>query len=334
MGWDPAPTEAPDIGLEFRGLFPRQTVDTCGFVNGSPYRPVTCQSGRMCAKNTYLGVAGCCASTESTCSIDTTCVPSSRMSRCTAASCLSNDHVMKCYRSAAPYCYTMFLESSTTTFTAYGCTSEDDLTQTILLSSDYDSSSSVSTTRSTSTTSTTSWSSTSESSRVVFSPPETNTNGDEDYSGGSSTNVGAIVGGVIGAIGGLALLGLAGAYLYLRRRRGSKGNAPVAAAEYKSVPGGGPLAPAPATVVDPRFSAAQGPQQQPYNPHGGAAMPRVGEFDKPSIPQLEGTEVEQQRRPCFPHSGLASPGVGELGIAPIPQLEGTQVQQPKQQGPG
>lgn len=91
-----------------------------------------------------------------------------------------------------------------------------------------------------------------------------NNNGSKN-SGGSKSNTGAIVGGVVGGVGGLALIGLA-VFFFLRRRNPATGHEPVSQNAPPPVvyPAPGMQQP-PQGYYDPKFAAATG--QQPYPPN-------------------------------------------------------------------
>lgn len=89
-----------------------------------------------------------------------------------------------------------------------------------------------------------------------------NNNGSKN-NGGSKSNTGAIVGGVVGGVGGLALIGLA-VFFFLRRRNPATGHEPVSqnAPPPAVYPAPGMQQP-PQGYYDPKFAAATG--QQPYH---------------------------------------------------------------------
>lgn len=81
--------------------------------------------------------------------------------------------------------------------------------------------------------------------------------------GGSKSNTGAIVGGVVGGVGGLALIGLA-AFFFLRRRKSTAGHEPVNQSPPAPIYTSPPMQQTPQGFYDPKFAAATG--QQPYPP--------------------------------------------------------------------
>ncbi|KAF2690151.1 hypothetical protein K458DRAFT_399527 [Lentithecium fluviatile CBS 122367] len=127
--WSPVPTQAPVVGsLE---LFGRAAAnEICGYLSGISTSSLTCHnSNDACATNTYYGAHGCCPQGSlSSCTIPTTCIPSTLMSAsCTDEACSSNGFTAKCTGSAAPECYEWYFVYSTdkvTTLTEFGCAAE------------------------------------------------------------------------------------------------------------------------------------------------------------------------------------------------------------------
>lgn len=77
--------------------------------------------------------------------------------------------------------------------------------------------------------------------------------------GGSKSNTGAIVGGVVGGVAGLGLIGLA-AFFFLRRKKSAAGHEPVS--QVPPVYQSPPVQQTPQGLYDPKFAAVTG--QHPY----------------------------------------------------------------------
>lgn len=217
-GWSPAPTRAPNLGsIE---LFKReepwaafQQKGTCGFFEGVSTSAFTCrQSSYVCATNTYFGIHGCCDPYQAaeSCTLATTCMPKSLLSRSCDSSCSNNDFITKCTASANPECYEFqfvyTLGARTTTMKEYGCT-DTATTGTIPLVPDGFTSSDAST------------SSSSASSTSFDTPTPSETPQQVIKGGGNPNNTPAIIGGVIGGLALVSALVFAIVFLLLRDRR-------------------------------------------------------------------------------------------------------------------
>ncbi|KAF2116238.1 hypothetical protein BDV96DRAFT_46397 [Lophiotrema nucula] len=226
--WSPAPTRAPDMGaLE---LFKRDAGDnTCGYISGVSSRSLTCNNANyVCATNTAYGVHGCCDPNGiSTCSIPTTCIPSSLMSASCTGDCSTNDYIAKCTDSDQPYCYEWrYVYSTRTVMTEHGCAASaftvsvertfDDEGTTSSLASEVQISYVTVTPSAASTTSDAS--STAVSGTAVSQtagPTETTTTSEPPK---KKTNVGAIVGGVVGGLVVIGAIAFGIIFLILRKR--------------------------------------------------------------------------------------------------------------------
>ncbi|OHW91026.1 hypothetical protein CSPAE12_10396 [Colletotrichum incanum] len=78
LGFSPNPTAAPDpANVELKLAKRVRGDDTCGYISGISTDSIYCEVG-TCVINSFLSVAGCCASTAVTdCRIVTGCLPSS-----------------------------------------------------------------------------------------------------------------------------------------------------------------------------------------------------------------------------------------------------------------
>ncbi|PSN73754.1 hypothetical protein BS50DRAFT_569242 [Corynespora cassiicola Philippines] len=215
--WSPAPTSGPGLGA--MELFRRDDGDnTCGFISGIRTQPVTCTGeDQVCATDTFYGVHGCCTTPVDSCTIPTTCIPSSLMSQsCTDAACSSDSYTTKCTASEAPNCYEYhYIYSTRTVMTQHGC-APFAFTYSAMRSWGSIVSSSAPLELSVTVTVTATASSTAASTSTGAGTP-----------GKSGPNIGAIVGGVVG---GLAVIGAAAfaiIYLILRRRKQEKERAAV-----------------------------------------------------------------------------------------------------------
>ncbi|KZM24324.1 hypothetical protein ST47_g4506 [Ascochyta rabiei] len=124
--WSPAPTAAPQLGFHLFGREAQHASqdNTCGYVSGLSASSITCPNSKaICATNTFFGVHGCCdPSALSSCTIATTCIPSTAMSSlCTDDACSSNNAIAKCTAPASPACYRWLFAYESTTMTQHGC---------------------------------------------------------------------------------------------------------------------------------------------------------------------------------------------------------------------
>ncbi|KAF2842090.1 hypothetical protein M501DRAFT_1013454 [Patellaria atrata CBS 101060] len=272
QGWSPAPTfgaERIEDGLF--DLFKRQNNDdslrTCGWIDADPASSLTCQSGRICATNSFYGVAGCCEPLGlDTCTLYTTCVPSSLMRSCTATNCLNNEQIVKCTQPGYPFCYNWLYDYITTTLTEFGCASAPwtftvarTVTggqNTIETSLAPPSVQTVTVTPSSDDSATSTDSTATSSSSAPVSATNERTNGDDD--GGS--NVGAIAGGVVGGVVGIAAI--VGLVVFLLFRKKKNTNAGAVEPTSTTAPSSDPKPP-----IDPTYGQQSPPQQ--YNaPYG------------------------------------------------------------------
>ncbi|KAF4453846.1 hypothetical protein F53441_3532 [Fusarium austroafricanum] len=314
MGWSPVPTGAPRLAgaMDMKFALGRRADlgdNTCGFgVTGNSF---TCINTISATCSFSDGFVGCCDTQRSCESIKTACVPYTE----SAALCktLTDAHTVCCDR-ANPVCQTWGGKSGGDDYTLYVCATSGGNTSSKLLFSDPLALTSTAT--STSDTSSTDTSSTTQdSSSTTTSAAATSTSASSDDDG-NKTNVGAIAGGVVGGVAALALVGLAGFFLFRRRNR----NAPAAAAagdgtqqpppmaQHPQSPGASfvPSSPSGAAYpsgVPPNYP--QGGYQQPYDP---ALAAPYGQPQGYQHPGYSGYSPQPQ--------GYAQPGFGQQGQYP------------------
>ncbi|KAF9741563.1 hypothetical protein PMIN06_011188 [Paraphaeosphaeria minitans] len=219
--WNPAPTKAPRFGaieLLRRDDEPWQTFalgGTCGFFDGIQTSAFTCrQSKYQCATNTYYGNHGCCDPYQpaSSCTLYTTCLPQTLLSKSCDRGCSSNDYIAKCSLTANPECYEFHFvyttAGRTTTMKEWGCTDTATTGEIPLTWSGYSTPGSGDT--STSSSSLTS---------PTTSPTPTETPQQVTKSDGKPNNTPAIIGGVLGGLVIVGALIFAIVFLVLRDLR-------------------------------------------------------------------------------------------------------------------
>ncbi|OJD40547.1 uncharacterized protein BKCO1_1000350 [Diplodia corticola] len=259
---------------------------TCGFVNGDLESALTCAGTYICATNTVLDVAGCCDPLSlDSCYLYTSCVPSSQLASCTAADCLLDQAVAKCTDSSAPYCVDWKYDYITTTLAGYGC-DVSAFTGTVEYTysgqNTFDISSYLSSIPEfsfpTIFVTQTQVVSAGLSSGTSTSSSSSSGSGDNDDNNSKKVSIGAIVGGVVGGLGALAILGGVVICLLFKRRR-DKRNAAAAAAFQPAQP---PPPPQPQPQQPPMPYGAPppgGPGPNDYKPP--AAMAGVPQMQQP-----------------------------------------------------
>lgn len=135
--------------------------------------------------------------------------------------------------------------------------------------------------------------------------PATTTPAPSSGGGGGGSNTGAIVGGVVGGVGGLGLIGLA-AFFFLRRKKTHSAvpqeqTPQVPPAVYQTPPG---MQQTPQGLYDPKFAAATG--QYPQYQQGYYPTPE-GQTISPVDPRY--STVTSSTSPV-PSGGYAAPGPG------------------------
>ncbi|TGJ79483.1 hypothetical protein E0Z10_g9285 [Xylaria hypoxylon] len=276
--------------------------NTCGYVSGRAGAPITCNNDYTCAfvYDDSYGRAGCCQGDD--CGIRNTCLDYDQVystSLCDNG-CLQDTYTVKCTEASAPYCATLTWFSGVIDFlcadravstpqqlyTTYIGESDGRSFETFTVSatdsasddgSAFDSATddgsfflpitSSDTSFSTATSSRTS-SSSGTSGGNSGSSGSDNDSSSNNNSGGSSqkssTPIGPIVGGVVGGVGGLALIGL-GIFFIVRHNNKKKSAAlnPGQPME-QTAAGGGMSPPPPGAPGYPPQAYNQQQYQQPY----------------------------------------------------------------------
>ncbi|OCL07128.1 hypothetical protein AOQ84DRAFT_355122 [Glonium stellatum] len=337
-GWSPAPTMAPEANI--MEMFKRSAGDnTCGYINGISTSSLTCNDNAyVCATNTYYGVHGCCdPSSLAACSIPTTCIPSSLLAAsCTDNSCSTNDYIAKCTDSAAPYCYQWrYVYSTATVMTEFGCAAS---AFTISVQRTFNGENSAAATSSqavipistayvtlapSSTAASSAGSSSSSSGGSIASQSQSGTSSPTPTPAEKSkTNVGAIVGGVVGGLVVIGAIIFGAIFMILRNRKNKTNQANVGAAQPP------PMGPAPGVQeYKPQPPQQQYPPQQPYGQQPQAApagyyQPQQSQDVKPGY----GVQHQQLGTPGQEIGGMTQPYSPPMSPAP-------QYSAPMHQGP-
>ncbi|GAP89114.1 hypothetical protein SAMD00023353_0902300 [Rosellinia necatrix] len=225
--WAPKTTSAPrgrplDWGLRRRGEI---SPAVCGYpVDDSRGRPITCGSGESCRLDRISSIVGCCTETNPRgCIVPTTCLEASN-----SAQWSGDSLTVYCSDSARPHCVTLSYEANFYDLlygaSFIGCAaraaSGDIIAVSPMTGTD------ASPTRSLSTFTTTNAITT---ATVVTSLPGNGGSSTAVPSSGgnsSSKNVGAIAGGTVGGVAGLALIVVAMLFCLHRRKKRSQEQEP------------------------------------------------------------------------------------------------------------
>ncbi|KAK4176389.1 hypothetical protein QBC36DRAFT_346327 [Triangularia setosa] len=251
VGWTPKPTEAP----AFHGLLRRQNGrpsnyiaapdNTCGYLDGNKRDPLTCPDSQQCIFITASGKAsagvGCCG--NGGCNFHTACLDRKDLKDCDE-DCQADPQILKCSAFGKQLCNTISYElgavdyycsifrqrsieeadtthvgQKTRTMSTITPTSTSTRrTSTAVRSSSSSSQSSGSTSSVETETSATDRSLETSSASVDIAPAATSSDAAAAVpTESSSSNTGAIVGGVIGTIGAIALIAFA--FIFMRRRK-------------------------------------------------------------------------------------------------------------------
>ncbi|KAI0490648.1 hypothetical protein F4859DRAFT_15613 [Xylaria cf. heliscus] len=218
--WIPKTTSAPErrpFDWELRRR-DDSSPTVCGYSVGDLDGPaVTCDSGEFCRLDKVLGIVGCCTATNPRgCIVPTTCLESSK-----SAQWSGDPLTTYCSDSSRPHCVTHSYDANfyDPLYGAYfiGCAARaasGDIVVSSVPGSGADSTNPLSTFTTTDGVRTTT---------VTVSVPGggggSSSTGSPSSSGSSSSrNVGAIAGGVVGGVAGLALI-VTAIFLFLYRRR-------------------------------------------------------------------------------------------------------------------
>ncbi|GKT58896.1 hypothetical protein ColTof3_06235 [Colletotrichum tofieldiae] len=218
LGFSPNPTAAPDpANVELKLAKRVRGDDTCGYISGISTDSIYCEVG-TCVINSFLSVAGCCASTAVTdCKIATGCLPASS-SRIYS----SGDTLMRS-SSAQPECITYVYSGSLfSRYTLFGCAASEQ--RVVVYANPTDTSVTDEATTSDPVTST--FPTTTSTDTGTLSPASSTaaSGGSGGGGGGSSTPVGAIVGGVVGGVAAIALIVFGVIFLLRKKKKDAAAN--------------------------------------------------------------------------------------------------------------
>ncbi|KAI8951318.1 hypothetical protein F4801DRAFT_578534 [Xylaria longipes] len=227
--WLPKTTAAPDrrpLGWELRRR-DDSSPTICGYsVDNLDGPAVTCDSGEFCRLDRVLGIVGCCTETNPRgCIVPTTCLDSSK-----SAQWSGDPLTTYCGNSDQPHCVTHSYDANfyDPLYGAYfiGCAARvasGDIVASSTSGSDTASTNSLSTFTTTDgirTTTVTVGLPGNDGSSTAVPPISSASSG--------SRNVGAIAGGVVGGVAGLALIVAAIFFFLYRRKRRSQASDPLA----------------------------------------------------------------------------------------------------------
>ncbi|KAI4869103.1 hypothetical protein F4820DRAFT_62351 [Hypoxylon rubiginosum] len=349
----PSPTfQQPEITLppsvhELAKRQEGQTVligpdNTCGYVDGRAGAVYSCNGADvLCAlvTSSSYGAVACCDGDD--CGIRVACVDYREflLSSACDVGCIQDTYTVKCTNTGAPYCGTVTffdgiedyycdsLSYSTPQqlYTTYD--GEDDgRTFTPVVLTLTDDSSTTTTRPNPSPTTEASSTDDDEDATATSSATLSNQTSNNDNKAGaksSSTNVGAIAGGVVGGVAGLALIGVA---IFFIIRHNKKKKAAAAAAATQPAVSQTPQGPMPPVAgagyqqppQDPHYSQ-QYPQQPQYSPQQGyypdqskpggftsVAPTLVPDRNNSTSPVSQFTDGRQSYQPTSPTSTLNS----------------------------
>ncbi|KAF5009592.1 hypothetical protein FDECE_4196 [Fusarium decemcellulare] len=249
--------------------------NTCGFISGRPGASRVCSGDSSClffppapSRSVERGGVFCCGT--SSCEYHATCVNSVEYfesSKCDGG-CEVDNYTLKCTDSASPYCNTVSWKGSTFD---YWCNDVDITTaQSAALSFKGQKSRVFTTVDEDDLSSIQSQISEAKTGNIETGATRTSgpsaTNTDSSDSGASKTNTGAIAGGVVGGVAGLALVSLGIFYLFRRQKKKYTAGSPPA---YQ--PPGAPGAPM--AGADPKAGWPAGQQQgYQYDPNSPSTL--------------------------------------------------------------
>ncbi|KAL6881745.1 hypothetical protein HDV57DRAFT_517624 [Trichoderma longibrachiatum] len=292
--------------------------NTCGFISGLAGAGYTCGGGATCVfftSSTAPGHVACCNTEE--CNARNVCIDYNgyySQSKCDNG-CAVDTFTLKCTNTALPYCNTIsfpgdimdvFCNNVDITGIQAALTTYRGEASRKFTPLPLDGGAST-TSDSTSTTSSPT------SSETSSGPDPTTTGGGggggKGSGGGGSSNTGAIVGGVVGGVGGLGLIGLA-AFFLLRRNKAKSGThepVPQVPPNYQSPP----VQQTPQGYYDPKFAAAVGQQQYPpqqYPPQQGYYTSPEGQTISPVDPRYSTAPSSTSPAPSGGYAAPAGPG--------------------------
>ncbi|OAA57557.1 hypothetical protein SPI_07216 [Niveomyces insectorum RCEF 264] len=213
--FNPVPTPGPEVKeLVRRAASSPTTVfyaqdNTCGYLSGFSSQAYTCNDlVAQCAIITVssLGYIGCCD--DGQCGgFHLNCVDNAQFSSSKCNSdCLSDTFTLKCTDTETPYCNTVSINGGASLQVwGYYCDETPTLGAQLVLHPDL-------------------WRRRRHHSTTPPTPPPTPTPTPAPH----KTNVGAIAGGTVGGVAGVALLGVLGFFIYRRKRKDVSTQGPVA----------------------------------------------------------------------------------------------------------
>ncbi|KAK1594841.1 uncharacterized protein LY79DRAFT_668444 [Colletotrichum navitas] len=240
LGFSPSPTAAPDpANVELKLAKRVRGDDTCGYISGISTDSIYCDVG-TCVINSFLSVAGCCASAAVTdCKIASSCLPSSSSRLYSSGDTL----MLYCSSSARPECLTYVYSGSLfNRYTLFGCAASEERIVVYANPTDTsltDEGTTLDAVTRTAPFATDTTDTETEAGTLSRTSPTATSRGSSGSSsgggggggGGSSTPIGAIVGGVVGGVAAIALV-VFGIIFLLRKKKkkdaaaGNAGNQP------------------------------------------------------------------------------------------------------------
>ncbi|KAK3359956.1 hypothetical protein B0T25DRAFT_115662 [Lasiosphaeria hispida] len=277
----PAPTAAPTHAP--RGLLQKKATDdgenTCAYVSGSADYPLYCDATAYCASNSINSHIGCCADQTGTatksCNVWTACYDSADASSYTT----DNGFTLWCGFKDYPHCIThVYHDEYLGGYTLLGCAVAAGTDKVYYTPFIFSSSSTSTKTTSAITSSITS----TPDPRPFTSASTTSTTGTASPTPGPGPSpTGAIVGGVVGGIGAIALV-VMGIWLLIRQKNKNKdsstGTAVATVASTAPGPGGPPAVGSPMTQNTPPpaggyYNQAAAGAYAPVDPRASIAKP-------------------------------------------------------------
>ncbi|KAI0453218.1 hypothetical protein F5B21DRAFT_505610 [Xylaria acuta] len=345
--------------------------NTCGYVSGRPGAAVTCNGDYTCAFviQEDFGRAGCCQ--DDNCGLRATCLDYDQVYSQSACDdgCLQDTFTLKCTETSASYCNTETFYSNIIDFycnsynistpqqlyttysgqtdavswqefvitpTASGTGGFDTSTDDGSFDFTFTSEASSSSTRSASGSGNNGSGSNNDSNDNDNSNSNSDTDNDNDPPAEkkSSTPIGPIVGGVVGGVGGLALIGL-GIFFIIRHNNNKKKNAATSGQPMQQTAAAGGMAPPPggAPGYPPQtYNAPYG--QQPYQqqtPPPQAYYP-TGEQKPAGFVGIAPTGVPDRHDSTSPVSQMSDPRYSTQPQSPTVTLNSNWGPQPGQPG--
>ncbi|KAF2240898.1 hypothetical protein BU26DRAFT_512028 [Trematosphaeria pertusa] len=139
-GWTPIPTSKPKPILE---LFRRQSDPAfCGYLEGDPEEPVSCDLGYSCMYDDVYSWFGCCTGSYITdCDVYTACVEYRSIDDCMESSeCWDDPLATACPDPERPYCATLYTLVSGEPYGHFACAATDTAVEVVSTTVDGDSS--------------------------------------------------------------------------------------------------------------------------------------------------------------------------------------------------